>query len=217
MKMLPEFYQIHLQSQLTRTQFLVLQLLIAVLQSKKQVRLEQLATAFPCPIKFDSRRRKLQRFLTLPQLKIETIWFGIVTYWLKTYLKPTSVLHVAIDRTQWGCINLLMVSLIWDKRALPVYWELLPKLGSSNLEEQKAALKRALPVFKGYKVVVLGDREFCDSSFGKLAQERGRVLLLTFEKIRVYSKRKRKLAAPRFLGVIPRSLPVPARSKSYQN
>jgi len=66
--MLPQFYQTHLQQQLTRTQFLVLGLLLNVLQSEKQVKLERLARMFPYPITIESRRRKLQRFLELPQL-----------------------------------------------------------------------------------------------------------------------------------------------------
>ena len=166
MKMLPEFYQTHLQSQLTCAHFLILKLLINLLQSQKQVRLERLARAFPYPITLDSRRRKLQRFLDLPGLTIQKILFPIITYWLTTYCTPTQVLYITIDRTQWGCINLLMVSLVWDKRALPLYWQLLPKLGSSNLSEQKAVIREVLPLFKGYKVVVLGDREFCSVDLG---------------------------------------------------
>jgi hypothetical protein len=32
-----------------------------------------------------------------------------------------------------------MVSLIWEKRAIPLSWSLLPKRGSSNVDEQSAA------------------------------------------------------------------------------
>jgi len=70
---------------------------------------------------------------------------------------PQQVLHVAIDRTTWGFTNLLVISLIWDKRAYPIYWEILPKQGNSNFEEQVAAISKILPLFKDYKVVVLGD------------------------------------------------------------
>ena len=42
------------------------------------------------------------------------------------------VLHIAIDRTNWGCINLLMISLIWEQRAIPIYFELLSKQGSTK-------------------------------------------------------------------------------------
>lgn len=171
MKTLPRFYQTHFQSQLTRAQFLILEILINLLQSQKQVRLERLARVFPYPITLDSRRRKLQRFLDIPQLSIQTIWFPIITYWLNTYCNPTQVIYITIDRTQWGCINLLMVSLIWDKRALPLYWQLLPKLGSSDLSQQKAAIREVLPLFKGYKVVVLGDREFCCVDLGNWLRE----------------------------------------------
>lgn len=72
-----------------------------------------------------------------------------------------------IDRTQWGPINLLVVSLIWERRALPLFWTLLPKLGSSNLTEQTAANATVLPLFKDYQVVVLGDREFGSVDFAK--------------------------------------------------
>jgi hypothetical protein len=42
----------------------------------------------------------------------------------------------------------------------------LPKLGNSNLEEQTLVLQQVLPLFKEYKVIVLGDREFCSVDLG---------------------------------------------------
>lgn len=59
-----------------------------------------------------------------------------------------------------------MVSLIWDKRAIPIYCQLLTKLGSSNFKEQEAIISKVLPLLKDYKVVVLGDREFCSVHLG---------------------------------------------------
>ncbi len=41
-------------------------------------------------------------------------------------------------------INILMVSLIYDKRAIPIYGEILDKKGSSNLEEQQRVLGKIL-------------------------------------------------------------------------
>jgi hypothetical protein len=41
--MLPKFYQTHFQRQLTRSQFLVLEIVLNLLSSEKQVRLERLA------------------------------------------------------------------------------------------------------------------------------------------------------------------------------
>ena len=48
--MLPVFDQTHLQQHLTRAQFLVLGILLNLLQSSRQVKLERLASAFPYPI-----------------------------------------------------------------------------------------------------------------------------------------------------------------------
>jgi len=39
-------------------------------------------------------------------------------------------------------------------------------LGNSNLLELTLALKQVLPLFKKYKVIVLGDREFCSVELG---------------------------------------------------
>ncbi len=68
--MLPTFYQTHLKKQLTHVQFILLTILLSLIQSEKQVRLERLARVFPYPITAESRRRKLLIFLDLPQLTI---------------------------------------------------------------------------------------------------------------------------------------------------
>ena len=67
---------------------------------------------------------------------------------------------VTVDRTQWRANNLLMVSVIWAKRAWPVYWQFMPHIGSSNLEQQQAILRPVLRLLRSYQVVVVGDREF---------------------------------------------------------
>lgn len=153
------FYQAQIESQLERSEYLILCILVNLLQSIKKVSLEALATALPFPILFDSRRKKNQRFLSLPQFKIETIWFPLIKLWLAEYFTLNQVLYIAIDRSRWETISLLVISLIWEKRGIPIYFELLPKLGSSNFSEQRTALNRVLPLFKEYKTVVLGDRE----------------------------------------------------------
>jgi hypothetical protein len=101
-KMLPTFYQAHLQKQLTHGQFMLLTILLDIIQSEKQVRLERLARVFPYPITTESRRRKLQRFLDLPQLTILLIWFPLIAYLLTTYCSLGQTLSIAIDPTSMG-------------------------------------------------------------------------------------------------------------------
>ena len=95
-------------------------------------------------------------------------------------------LRCSYPGTQWGCINLFTIALIWQKRAIPLYWCLLPKLGSSNLQEQTLALEQVLPLFKEYKLIVLGDREFCSVDARILAHSNGCIFLFKAEKQSFY-------------------------------
>jgi Transposase DDE domain len=180
--MIPTFYLIHLKKQLSSAQFKLIGILLPLIQSEKQVRLERLSRVFPYPITTESRRRKLQRFLDLPNLTISLIWFPLITYWLITYCRVGQTLSIAIDRSQWGHINLFMVSLIWERRAIPLYWSLLPKLGNSSFESQTTNLQQILPLFSEYKVIVLGDREFCSVDLGNWLREKGVSFCLRLKK-----------------------------------
>ncbi|BAZ71181.1 transposase (plasmid) [Fischerella sp. NIES-4106] len=180
--MMPEFYQKHFKSQLSLADYLFVKILITLLQSIKKVSLETLATVLPIPITFESRRKRIQRFLSLPNLSIEKTWFPIVTEWLKTEFTSEKIIHVVIDRTNWACVNLFMVSVVWDKRAFPVYFELLPKLGSSNIDEQTAIISKVLPLFKNYKICVLGDREFCSVKLANWLKDRNIYFCLRIKK-----------------------------------
>lgn len=164
-------YQKHLESQLTPPQFLFLELLIEILQSLKQVKAERIATALPLPILFESRRKKLQRFLSLKNLDIKTSWLPIIQDWIATTFEPTSTLYIALDRTNWHDLNILMVSLIYQGRAIPLFFEFLDKLGSSNFDEQVSALTPVLSELKPYNLVILGDREFCSVKLGNWLRE----------------------------------------------
>lgn len=163
MKVLPDFYQDHIVKHLNKPQYYMLMILISLISEHRWVRLEELANLFPQPIKFESRRKKLQRFLSLPALNLETIWFPILSQLLLfVFENKQQVVEVIIDRTKWGCINLLMVSFHYQNRAIPIYFELLNKKGSSNLSEQQQVLYKVLDLLSNYQVVVLGDREFCN-------------------------------------------------------
>jgi hypothetical protein len=158
--MLPEFYRTCLQSQLSSSQLHTLEILVWLLQFQKQVRIERLAACLPLPILFESRRRHLQRFLILPQLSVALLWLPLIKGIIRTQIKSGNQVIVTLDRTQWQANNLFMVSVIWSKRAWPVYWQFIPKKGSSNLDQQKAILRPALRLLKSYRIVVVGDREF---------------------------------------------------------
>ena len=108
----------------------MLKILVYLLQCHKQVSIELLASLMPYPILFESRRRSIQKFLKLSCLDLKNLWFSIVRELIKTKFSRSQSLKLTIDRTQWRDKNVFVMSLIWDKRAIPLYWELLDKKGS---------------------------------------------------------------------------------------
>ena len=81
--MLPASYQTTLHAHLSESQCLTLQLLLLLLQAHRQVKLSILASVFPQPIQYPSRKRNLQRFLALPRLNIKVLWFPLIKYWIR--------------------------------------------------------------------------------------------------------------------------------------
>ena len=130
-------YQTLLASKLSERQYWLLTLLLKTLQCIKDVKLEQLAHQLPLPILMDSRRRKLQRFLSLRHWTVEQIWWPIILNWLTRKFPPTSTLYVALDRTQWGHTNFIVISLIYRRRAIPIDFKLLNKLTNQELKKLK--------------------------------------------------------------------------------
>jgi hypothetical protein len=158
--MLPEFYHKCISHLLTPRQYATLRIIVLVLQSYRTIQIEKLASILPIPIKYQSRRRHIQRFLMLPQLTTRCIWFPVIKKWLKINQSSKKICYLAIDRTRWQSRNLFVASLIKNKRAIPLNWMLLDKKGNSNITEQRRLLKSTLKLLKGYQVIVIGDREF---------------------------------------------------------
>ena len=59
------FYELYFKQSLTNSQLQTLKILVWLLTVQKTVKLETLAAGFPLLIKYESRRKHIQRFLTL--------------------------------------------------------------------------------------------------------------------------------------------------------
>ena len=169
---MPSIYHTSLQEYLSPEQIVLLEMLVRVIQIFKEIKIEKLAGRLPLPIKFESRRRAIQRFLLERALDISLLWLPIIKQIVDQKIsekkhrtkKKDGVerkkIYVAIDRTQWQDHNILMVAIIIDKRAMPIYWEFLDKKGCSNLAEQQQVLRPVFKLFAEYQIFLLGDREF---------------------------------------------------------
>ena len=168
---MPELYHAHLSEKLTRSNYLLTILLIQVVQSIKEVTLEGIATKLAMPIKFESRRKKVQRFLSDEEWDLDNIWLSLVISWIEGNINQNDTIYLAIDRTKWQSNNILMVSMIWRKRAIPIYWKILEKQGNSTLENQQEVLKSVFATLSAYNLLVLGDREFCSITLANWLRE----------------------------------------------
>jgi hypothetical protein len=166
-------YHTSLQEYLSPDQIVLLEMLVRVIQIFKEIKIEKLAGRIPLPIKFESRRKAIQRFLLERALDISLLWLPIIKRIVarkiseqkhRTRKKKNSTernkIYLAMDRTQWKEHNILMIAIIIEKRAMPIYWEFLDKKGCSNLSEQQQVLRPVFELFSEYEICLLGDREF---------------------------------------------------------
>ena len=169
--MLPENYINHLTTCLKKSEYVMVIIMVHLLRIYRKVRLEELASKLPIPILFESRRKKMKTFLESPCLTLERIWIPIIIKWIEEEFSYKDMLYIVIDRTQWGLINILMVSLVVNKRSILLYFELIEHQGNSNLESQQAVLDQVSSRLEKYKTVVLGDREFCSVELARWLNE----------------------------------------------
>lgn len=101
---------------------------------------------------------------------------------IREQLPTNKRVYVAIDRTTWRDINLLVASIVWKGRAIPLYWQRLEALGNSHHTTQITFLDTALPGLHEYKVVVLGDREFCSVELARWLGQQGHYFCLRQKK-----------------------------------
>jgi len=94
-----------------RISLLFFNLIINVLQDIKEVSLEKLANALRLPILFESRRQKVQPFLSLPILQISKLWFPLIKDCLAQNFMSNDAIYLVIDRTKWKRKNLTGFSL----------------------------------------------------------------------------------------------------------
>jgi hypothetical protein len=201
--MLVSFYQNFLEKYLNKAQLITLKMLVWLLQNQKQVRIERLAATLPLPIQQNSRRRHLQRFLTLNALSVILLWFPIIEAIINQHFKVGSQLTIVMDRTQWKENNVLMVSVIYQKRAWPIYWCLLEKDGSSNLEEQQKVLIPVIRLLKKYKLVIIGDREFHSVELAHWLHKQNKSFVLRQKKDTTFCEKGKKFQSLSSIEVYP--------------
>jgi len=130
------------------------------LQLARTTQLSQVARWVRKETQRDSREQFLKRFLLSPYFNQEAAYYPLVTAALSRYKAP--VWHLILDRTNLDKhrLDLLMISLAFRKRALPLGWEVRP-FGGTGSETQIRLLDRITSLIPAQqRVIVHGDTEF---------------------------------------------------------
>ena len=118
------------------------------------------ASAMPLTTKQQSKIQRLRRLLDNPKLSAKDIYQPIVRQALSG-LKRQKV-HLLLDRVVLtDTQNVLVVSVAFRRRSLPLVWHILPHQGSSHLTIQQKLLRAAAKLLPpGVRITVQADSEF---------------------------------------------------------
>ena len=137
-------------------------LMIGIYQSKS-VYLSKIAGEIPGSAKLVSTTRRLSRFLENAAINVREWYRPIAQQWLQAQAHCLGEIRLIVDGTKIGNGHqLLMVSLAYRKRAIPIAWTWVKHVrGHSSAYKQLALLnyvRTLLPV--GAAVFLVGDCEF---------------------------------------------------------
>jgi len=137
-------------------------LIVGIFQSRS-VSLSRIAGRIPGPAKLLSTTRRLSRLLANPAIRVREWYKPIAIQWLEAQFRHIGEIHLIVDGTKIGFGHqLLMVSLAYRKRAIPIAWTWVKQVrGHSGSLKQLALLAYVhglIPMWA--PVFLVGDCEF---------------------------------------------------------
>jgi hypothetical protein len=137
-------------------------LIIGIHQSRS-VYLSRIAGKIPGDVKLLSLVQRMSRFLSNPAIDVRNWYEPIAREWLEMQARHLQRVRLIVDGTKVGFAHqLLIVSLAYRRRAIPIAWTWVKHIrGHSTPEVQLALLyyvKSLLP--RGIAVLLVGDSEF---------------------------------------------------------
>lgn len=114
----------------------------------------------------DSRYKRIHRFFS----RFEIDFSSIACWIFNLFFDKNQKVYVAIDRTNWywgkAKINVFMLSICYEGSAIPLFWKLLNKAGTSSAKEQIELVSRFIDTIGCDRIQgLLGDREFPNKEF----------------------------------------------------
>lgn len=148
----------------------MLALLTACLLDGTPAHLTALAEALP-DVETDTnvKAQRVRRFLSTPKISPQRV-LPLFIHLLRPLLQCLPALILAMDRTTWKKrqrhVNILMVSVSFEGRAMPLFWVVWDRGGSSSYAQWTTVLAPVIAEFQKHAwcaqipIIVVADREF---------------------------------------------------------
>jgi hypothetical protein len=148
----------------------MLALLTACLLDGTPAHLTALAEALPdVETDTDVKAQRVRRFLSNPKISPHRV-LPLLVYLLRPLLQHLPELILAMDRTHWKKrqrhVNILMLSVYFEGRAIPLFWVVWDRAGNSSYGQWKSVLSPVMtelqtqPWCAQIPIIVVADREF---------------------------------------------------------
>jgi hypothetical protein len=137
-------------------------LIVGIYQSRS-VYLSRIAGKMPGKAKLLSFIQRVSRLLANPAINVRTWYEPIARSWLEMQASHLQQIRLIVDGTKVGfAYQLLIVSLAYRKRAIPIAWTWVKQVkGHSTPEAQLALLAYVSSLLpRGIAVLLVGDCEF---------------------------------------------------------
>ena len=161
------------------SQLETLALVVASATQTQSAHLGELARALPLATTQDSKEQRIRRFLDNPRITQASHYRPVARAAL------AGVTHQRVDLALDRVLlherhNLLVASVGFRRRSVPLAWQALDHVGSSDLEDHKAVLSAALAELPaGTKVTVHADSEFRSVALFQWLREQNHDALLS--------------------------------------
>ena len=149
-----------------------LALLVSAAAHAQSCHLADLARALPLPTLQASKVQRIRRTLDNERMTLDTHYRPVVRHAIQGV--RGQAVDLILDRVRLKSRqNVVVASLGFRRRAVPLAWEVLDHLGSSSSDCQMAVLEQALPSLPaGVKVTLHGDAAFCTTTLFRWARQR---------------------------------------------
>jgi hypothetical protein len=171
--------------------------------ASRNVQLPKLALRIPLKTTPKNLVQRLERLLKNPHFDEHSLYAPFAQAILRQVQQ--GYIRIVLDRTDINDRHyLLVLSLVFRGRTIPLAWQMLPHEGATSYAQQEALLERVLPwIPSTAEVILLADREFDSAALMDFCLTEGWHFCIRLKKDRRLENREGESFQPKDLKLLP--------------